>query len=191
MQLIDVLRRQKVSFILCPLCWPSKQKFSLLHFQLHLEAAHVLQYTEDEFLKTLDWKPFGNEDSRSMVVNNPSGWFLNPLAAEVGISVGGMEVEMTAIGGCTEAFFALFALSALAAAICNAPITRSFRITRSLADFWVFFIFILSIIKRFFKLEIKYRLSSYLILALMAFLILPILDPRSSKNWVIFASKWR
>ncbi|XP_023331096.1 testis-expressed protein 9 [Eurytemora carolleeae] len=35
MELIDVLKRQK----------------------LHLEAAHVLKYTEDEFMETLDWKP--------------------------------------------------------------------------------------------------------------------------------------
>ena len=26
-------------------------------FQLHLEAAHVLKYSEEEFLQTLDWKP--------------------------------------------------------------------------------------------------------------------------------------
>ena len=35
MELIDVLKRQK----------------------LHLEAAHVLKYTEEEFMQTLDWKP--------------------------------------------------------------------------------------------------------------------------------------
>ena len=33
-------------------------------FQLHLEAAHVLQYTEDEFLQTLDWKPFGHHEGQ-------------------------------------------------------------------------------------------------------------------------------
>ena len=32
--------------------------------QLHLEAAHVLQYTEDEFLQTLDWKPFGHHEGQ-------------------------------------------------------------------------------------------------------------------------------
>ena len=37
MELIDVLKRQK----------------------LHLEAAHVLKYTEEEFMQTLDWKPNG------------------------------------------------------------------------------------------------------------------------------------
>ena len=25
--------------------------------KLHLEAAHVLKYTEGEFMQTLDWKP--------------------------------------------------------------------------------------------------------------------------------------
>lgn len=38
MELIDVLKRQK----------------------LHLEAAHVLKYTEEEFMQTLDWKPNGS-----------------------------------------------------------------------------------------------------------------------------------
>ena len=43
MELIDVLKRQK----------------------LHLEAAHVLKYTEEEFMQTLDWKPNGVVSSLS------------------------------------------------------------------------------------------------------------------------------
>ena len=31
---------------------------ALLCFQLHLEASHVLKYSEKEFMDTLDWKPF-------------------------------------------------------------------------------------------------------------------------------------
>ena len=31
---------------------------ALLFFQLHLEASHVLKYSEKEFMDTLDWKPF-------------------------------------------------------------------------------------------------------------------------------------
>ena len=40
-----------------------------------------MQYTEDEFLQTLDWKPFGNEDnagSAKQLVVNPSGWDETP-----------------------------------------------------------------------------------------------------------------
>ena len=49
-----------------------------LVLQLHLEAAHILQYTEDEFLQTLDWKPFGNEPEAAAAAAgggklNPSG----------------------------------------------------------------------------------------------------------------------
>ena len=29
---------------------------------MHLEAAHILQYTEDEFLQTLDWRPHAKAD---------------------------------------------------------------------------------------------------------------------------------
>ena len=42
MELIDVLKRQK----------------------LHLEAAHVLKYTEEEFMQTLDWKPSSSGNGR-------------------------------------------------------------------------------------------------------------------------------
>ena len=50
MELIDVLKRQK----------------------LHLEAAHVLKYTEEEFMQTLDWKPNGSTGS-STVGSNING----------------------------------------------------------------------------------------------------------------------
>jgi hypothetical protein len=30
--------------------------------QLHLEAAHVLKYSEEEFLQTLDWKPINDNN---------------------------------------------------------------------------------------------------------------------------------
>ena len=32
-------------------------------FQLHLEASHVLKYSEKEFMDTLDWKPFSQPPS--------------------------------------------------------------------------------------------------------------------------------
>ena len=54
MELIDVLKRQK----------------------LHLEAAHVLKYTEEEFMQTLDWKPSsassGNTQARMIAIG--LGW---------------------------------------------------------------------------------------------------------------------
>jgi hypothetical protein len=40
------------------------EKLLSTFLQLHLEAAHVLKYSEEEFLQTLDWKPMadnGNE----------------------------------------------------------------------------------------------------------------------------------
>ena len=46
-------------------------------FQLHLEAAHVLKYSEEEFLQTLDWKPIsddnGNEKSGEPIISG-QGW---------------------------------------------------------------------------------------------------------------------
>ena len=42
---------------LVPCCHRSKRPFPLF-FQLHLEASHVLKYSEKEFMDTLDWKPF-------------------------------------------------------------------------------------------------------------------------------------
>lgn len=70
MQLIDVLRRQKVQKPVLV----SGSIFSIPFFQqLHLEAAHILQYTEDEFLQTLDWKPFGSNEDQAAKIVNPSG----------------------------------------------------------------------------------------------------------------------
>ena len=56
MELIDVLKRQK----------------------LHLEAAHVLKYTEEEFMQTLDWKP-----GQSMA-NTSTSATPGPVAATAG-----------------------------------------------------------------------------------------------------------
>jgi hypothetical protein len=46
-----------------------KTEFSvLIHklyiFQLHLEASHVLKYTEKEFVDSLDWKPFSKQTEK-------------------------------------------------------------------------------------------------------------------------------
>ena len=35
----------------------SGTKFSFLSLQMHLEAAKLLSFTEEEFLKALDWAP--------------------------------------------------------------------------------------------------------------------------------------
>ena len=42
--------------------------------QLHLEAAQILQYTEDEFLQTLDWTEGGsNKKKQQLNANSPAG----------------------------------------------------------------------------------------------------------------------
>ena len=57
-----------------------KSQFSMLKFswiwtlQLHLEAAQILQYTEDEFLQTLDWTEGGsNKKKQQLNANSPVG----------------------------------------------------------------------------------------------------------------------
>ena len=55
MELIHVLKQQKVFIIQCPIQIPGGR---LSFLQLHLEASHVLKYSEKEFMDTLDWKPF-------------------------------------------------------------------------------------------------------------------------------------
>ena len=42
--------------------------------QLHLEAAQILQYTEDEFLQTLDWTEGGsNKKKQQLNATSPAG----------------------------------------------------------------------------------------------------------------------
>ena len=50
-------------------------KFSWIGpLQLHLEAAQILQYTEDEFLQTLDWTEGGsNKKKQQLNANSPAG----------------------------------------------------------------------------------------------------------------------
>ena len=62
MELIDVLKRQK----------------------LHLEAAHVLKYTEEEFMQTLDWKPGSGSAASSSVAYVPV-----PVAQNQGVAATG------------------------------------------------------------------------------------------------------
>jgi len=52
MKLIDVLKRQKVIY-----AFVSETNTNILSLQMHLEAAKLLSFTEEEFLKALDWAP--------------------------------------------------------------------------------------------------------------------------------------
>ena len=52
MKLIDILKRQKVEYTFLEMA-----AFSFIVFQMHLEAAKLLSFTEEEFLKALDWAP--------------------------------------------------------------------------------------------------------------------------------------
>lgn len=57
LKLIDILKRQKVTFYACQILCGSLSN----HIppppviQMHIEAAKVLSFTEEEFIKALDW----------------------------------------------------------------------------------------------------------------------------------------
>lgn len=59
MQLIDVLKRQKVCcyfLFVSPISTSvSLTPIPFFSNQIHIEAAKVLQFTEDEFMKALNW----------------------------------------------------------------------------------------------------------------------------------------
>lgn len=61
LKLIDVLKRQKVRESLPHLINKLNElliataRFVLLRLQMHFEAAKLLSFTEDEFMKALDW----------------------------------------------------------------------------------------------------------------------------------------
>ena len=58
-KLIDILKRQKVLFatilLIVTILHRIGQPITPVVIQIHLEAARLLSFTEEEFMKTLDW----------------------------------------------------------------------------------------------------------------------------------------
>ena len=107
-----------------------------------MEAAHILQYTEDEFLQTLDWKPFGNEvgGSAKQLVVNPSGWgkdsdFFPEFGLELGLEFG---LDWSAFE-ITDIDKTLFARSVFCFSRFSFPIWNAVKKSKIKIDFFQYF----------------------------------------------------